>query len=115
MPTHKGSLLQSPFQREAKSLSLSWFPVLRSRYRYSKKMPRACQPRPGRVPGARRPRSAASRDRYFPRAAKALGTVSLGLTLYQAWITFPCSSRRKEERIMPSYSFPYIDFLPQVP
>ena len=49
------------------------------------------------------------------RASMARGTVSSGFTLYQACMTFASSSIRKEDRIIPSYFLPYIDFSPQAP
>lgn len=50
-----------------------------------------------------------------PRAARALGTFSSGLTLYLASTIFSFSSMRKEERVIPKYVFTYIDFSPQTP
>jgi hypothetical protein len=39
-------------------------------------------------------------------ASRAFGTVSSGFTLYQARWTFPFSSMRNDERLMPMYVFP---------
>jgi len=51
---------------------------------------------------------------YFS-AARASGTVSAGDTLYQAPATLPFSSIRNDERMMPKYFLPYIDFSPHTP
>lgn len=48
-------------------------------------------------------------------ASIAFGTVSSGFTLYHVPATFPFSSTRTEERMIPSYFFPYMDFSPHAP
>ncbi len=41
--------------------------------------------------------------------------MSLGETLYQVSITFPSSSTRKADRMMPMYFLPYMLFSPHTP
>ena len=52
---------------------------------------------------------------YRQDAPNALGTVSFGLTLYQAFSMLPLASTRKDERRIPMYFLPYMDFSVQTP
>jgi hypothetical protein len=48
-------------------------------------------------------------------AARAFGTVSFGLTLYQAPSIRPSAPIRKDDRMMPTEVFPYEVFSPHAP
>lgn len=70
--------------------------------------------RSGAVPALRGRRQADDRG-CFLTASMARGTVSLGLTLYQASTILPFSSMRNDERMMPIDFRPRNDFSPHAP
>lgn len=51
----------------------------------------------------------------LPNVSSIAGTMSAGLTLYQACSIRACSLTRNADLMIPMYLLPYIDFSPQAP